>query len=1206
MPLMTIVFGTLSNSFADIVSGEITAEDFLKALLTFSLYFVYLGIAEFVGSYAMWIGFTLAGESMTNKIRHDLLSSLLQKGVAFLDESGTGEVINLLGCDADSLMDALSFKLGKVIAALTSVLVAFLIAFSRSWQLTLIVGSGLFAFAAAGGAGAFVISKSTTLASVHQTEAASIAQEAISGIACTVASSAEKLVSSKYRKSLEKAYRPAVYARISGEMMIATITSTATCLFSLAFWRGSRYYVNGQASFADVLIVLLAVLLGTASLGLVGPNIQAVLAGFSAARKMFATMMRPSSVDAGQDTGVELQSVRGAIRFENVDFAYPTRPDVKVLNSFSLHIPAGGTTAIVGASGCGKSTIIKLLQRFYDPLKGTIRLDGQRLSDLDLKDLRKYVAVVSQEPDLFNTSVYNNIRFGLLRSGRQLDEDQVHREIVAAAQAANIHEAILGMPDGYQTIVGERGARLSGGQRQRVAIARALVANPKILLLDEATSALDTVSESLIQEALASCADKDRTVIIIAHRLSTIKTADNVVVMADGEIVEQGDYENLIKRRGALYRLQNIQQPEKDVVGAHLAPLTADLAVADPESSTITLASSDTTANSVKPLLQTDFKSPSLHAGEEDAQNSDNRNLFGFLFDFNKPSWLQMGFGMCWAIVSGCGSTIQAYLFANAVTSFSTKSLKESKFLSTVDFWAGMLALLAAGQLVASAIRGTSLAICSERFLLQARTQAFDQMLRQEIAYFDEKGGQHLVLLLSTTLGQLNSLSVSQVAIFVVGFTGLISAIALSIAVDWKLGLVFTAMGPILLASGYLQGAFATQREQHSRALYHDAVVLATESIDCIGTVVSLGLEEDLLERFRSLLTSQARRAARKAHVACCVYALSQAAMYLCFTGCFYYGGRLLALKRTTMLDFFVCYTAIVTSTPSTGACFNMLPEIRKGLDACQQLLSLLSRKSAIDASSPAGTTVTGGSAEIATCGVDFRYPTRPDAVALQDITITASPGQFIALVGPSGSGKSTVLSLIERFYDPAFGSILHNGADIRTLNLSGYRKRMALITQQTALFSGTIRENIVLASQSATEDDIRKAMKMAAIDDFVDSLPEGLNTTVGHRGLSLSGGQRQRIAIARALLGDPTVLLLDEATSALDSTAEQLVQSAINAAARGRTTIAVAQRLSTVRHADRIYVIQSGRVVEGGTHEQLMHLDGVYASMILVQESVK
>lgn len=300
---------------------------------------------------------------------------------------------------------------------------------------------------------------------------------------------------------------------------------------------------------------------------------------------------------------------------------------------------------------------------------------------------------------------------------------------------------------------------------------------------------------------------------------------------------------------------------------------------------------------------------------------------------------------------------------------------------------------------------------------------------------------------------------------------------------------------------------------------------------------------------------------------------------------------------------------AIVTGTPATGGCFNFLPDVHRAVGALRSIIDLLSRNPVIDTSRQDGLPVDNSQGSIAMRHVTFKYPTLPGShpLTLNDINLSANRGQTIGVVGPSGSGKSSILSLIERFYDPRRGAVTHDGNDLRSLHLGALRRHMALITQETTLFSGTIRENILLACPdpaTVPEPDLQAAVRAAALEDVVASLPDGLDTEVGYRGLELSGGQRQRIAIARAVVSRPSVLLLDEATSALDSASEGAVQAALQHAAEGRTTIAVAQRLSTVRAADCIYVVADGAVVEAGSHEELVVRGGLYAEMLSVQRA--
>ena len=301
---------------------------------------------------------------------------------------------------------------------------------------------------------------------------------------------------------------------------------------------------DGKMTGGDVMVVLFTTLIGGFELGQAGPKIQAIMQALVAGGRMFKIMDRNSKIDATSDAGTVPVSVSGTIRFEGVHFAYPSRPDITIFRDFNLEIPAGQSIALVGESGSGKSTVVSLIERFYDPLAGKVSLDGEDVAGLQVRWLRDQVGLVSQEPTLFALSIKENIKYG--------KEGATDAEVEAAAKAANAHNFISALPDGYNTQVGERGIQLSGGQKQRVAIARAMLKDPKILLLDEATSALDAESEKVVQDALDN-AMVGRTTVIVAHRLSTVRNANAIAVLQKGKVVEMGTHDELIAEDG-LYR----------------------------------------------------------------------------------------------------------------------------------------------------------------------------------------------------------------------------------------------------------------------------------------------------------------------------------------------------------------------------------------------------------------------------------------------------------------------------------------------------------------------------------------------------------------------------------------------------------------------------------------------------------------------------
>ncbi|KAL5872768.1 hypothetical protein ACKVWM_008433 [Pyricularia oryzae] len=1198
LPIMTILYGSLAGDFAGLTSGQLSRDTFLAHLGSKSLYFVYLACAEAVASYGIWMGFTVAGESITAKIRQRTLAAILEQGVAGSSKHGPGAMTTQIGAHCDTMQEGISSKLGRVLAAVAGVIAAFGIAFSRDWKLSLMMSSGLVAFGLVGAAGGRAIKRSTERSMATAGEASRIAHEAVSGISCVMASSAQARMTDKYLQVLRSGLRNAAASRAAGDAMMAGISCIATLLFALAFWQGSRLFVSGEVDIGDVLTVLLAILLGTASLGIVAPSAQALTSAIAAAEQIFSIIHAPLPITSRPDGGEKPVELQGCFAFRDVHFSYPSRPDVPILNGLDLTIEAGKTTALVGASGCGKSTIFSLLQRFYDPQYGTIELDGHRLDELSVEWLRSNMAVVSQEPILFNTSIHQNIAFGLHKTGCRYTPERERLLVVAAATKACAHDFIVAQPDGYDTVVGDRGALLSGGQRQRVAIARALISDPKILLLDEATSALDTVSENLIQAAL-SAARRDRTVVMIAHRLSTAQSADCIVVLGEQGVVEKGTYQELVARRGAFFNLVESQGVAADL------PYRQNFGV-----STVSLVSGTGTRMDEKSDAAC-LESCATSAPHRVAEEFRPWQIFKFAARVYLQSRHLFIFGIFCAVVCGCTSTMQSFVVAQAISAFGDRPLG-LKSLQNIDHWSALLIAVAVVQLTASMMRGFSLAVCTERFILQVRDKTFGHMMQQTMSYFDSHPATSLTTMLSSLPGELNGAGASLIGTFTVGLVGLVSAICLAIAVSWKLGLVFTAVVPLLLASGYLYGAFASSREQQGRKLYADAVGYATEVIDGMSTVASLQLEDSVLSEFRETLAAARRSSAALANRACLVFAVSQAAQYLCFAACFYYGGTLIASGQATMLQFFICFTAVVTSTPSAGACFGFLPDVHKAAAALRGIMDLLAQEPPIDsATDAAGLAASKVSSLIALDNVVFSYPGKGSdgAPTLRGINLAAHKGQLVALVGPSGSGKSSILSLILRFYDPQAGSVLVDGLDIRKLRVSSLRRHMAYITQDTVLFSGTIRENLLFSAADPSRVSplqLEAAIEAAALKDTIASLPDGLNTAVGHRGMSLSGGQRQRIAIARALISNPAVLLLDEATSALDNVSEQIVQKAIGSAALHRTTIAVAQRLSTVKNADCIYVVDRGSVVESGTHRELLASGGLYATMWDLQTSLE
>ena len=579
MRLMTVVFGQITGIFQGYFNGTETKAAFDAHLGHFTLFFIYFAITEFITIYVCTLGFIYTGEHITQKIREQYLAAILRQNVGFFDKLGAGEITTRITADTNLVQDGISEKIPLTLTAISTFVTAFVVAFVKYWKLTLICSSTVFAIVFTMGFGSSFIIKYNKQSLASYALGGTVAEEVVSSIRNTTAFSTQDKLARQYDIHLKEAEKWGLKLKISLAIMIAAMMGIIYLNYGLSFWQGSRFLVKGEMTLSDVLTIMMSIMIGAFSLGNVAPNAQAFTTSVAAASKIFHTIDRVSPLDPMIETGGKLEHVDGTIELKNIKHIYPSRTEVVVMDDINLKIPAGKTTALVGASGSGKSTIVGLVERFYDPVGGAVYLDDHEISKLNLRWLRQQISLVQQEPVLFGTTIYENIRHGLIGTRDESADAERQKElIVNAAKMANAHGFVSGLPEGYETNVGERGFLLSGGQKQRIAIARAMVSDPKILLLDEATSALDTKSEGVVQAAL-DVAAQGRTTIVIAHRLSTIKTADNIVVMSRGRIVEQGTHDDLLDRRAAYYNLVEAQRISAE---AEAKQIEEDIAATEP------------------------------------------------------------------------------------------------------------------------------------------------------------------------------------------------------------------------------------------------------------------------------------------------------------------------------------------------------------------------------------------------------------------------------------------------------------------------------------------------------------------------------------------------------------------------------------------------------------------------------------------------
>ncbi|KAF0561604.1 multidrug resistance protein MDR [Gigaspora margarita] len=565
MPAFSILFGIMVDYYTNFQTHSISPNEFSREIDYFSLVYVYFSIAIFIATYISVAAWVYTGERIARQIRERFLHAILRQNIAYFDKYGSGEVTTRITTDIHLIQDGISEKVSLAFQNIVQFIASFIIAFTISWKMTLVTGF-ILPFLTINSClmnkfGAIFTKKSLDFYS----SAGIIAEEAISTIRTAVAFSTQKKLSELYDAYLADARKEGLKKSLSNGFALGAMFFGIYTAYALAFWFGSTLIINHELTPGQVTSAFFTLLFGTFSLSGFFVDIQALSLAAGAGPKVFGIIDRVPSIDIASDTGDKPEKVMGHIQLKMINFIYPTRPGVKILNNVSLDVDPGSTVALVGSSGSGKSTIISLILRFYDPISGGLFLDGRDIKSLNLAWLRRQISLVSQEPVLFKTTIAENVSYGLVGSIYENLPNNEKREMIEnACKMANAHDFIMNLPDKYETMVGERGILLSGGQKQRIAIARAIIKDPKILLLDEATSALDTQSEGIVQNALDK-ASKGRTTIVIAHRLSTIRNATKIIVMNKGVIVEMGTHPELMNKKTFYSKLVEIQQIQQSL-----------------------------------------------------------------------------------------------------------------------------------------------------------------------------------------------------------------------------------------------------------------------------------------------------------------------------------------------------------------------------------------------------------------------------------------------------------------------------------------------------------------------------------------------------------------------------------------------------------------------------------------------------------------
>nr|APD26549.1 ATP-binding cassette transporter subfamily B member 1-like X8 protein [Brachionus koreanus] len=1180
--MFLICLGTLAAIFSSLIfpfvliilksDAEITNDN--ETL--FEIIYIYAGLALL----SVWIVTNKKNKIILKNLNPDKIQIKILTGIDFRNR-----------VDIEIISTAIGFKLSEFIYLVCRGIACTIFAFIQAWKFSLLIFSIL----------PFVIislifmsnlTKKYTLSELNiNSEANSIAQEALSSFRTVISLGIQKSLCKNFDDIQLNGIKIAKKKGLIVGLFTGLFGFLSNIVFGICIFYGI-YLTRYESELflpEDIIKSFLSLYLTIFSIGQALPFLKEFAEAIAASKVIFEIIERKPDDELikQQDGTRQIENFKGDIEFDNVYFSYPSRSEKYALNGLSFKIPAGKTVALVGSSGGGKSTVVSLLQRFYLPKYGSIKIDGYPIDSLDINWFRNQIALVSQEPILFTDTIRENIRLGKLNAN--------DKDVEKAAKDANAHDFILRLKDEYGTKVGERGTQLSGGQKQRIAIARGLVRQPRVFLFDEATAALDNESEKMVLNCLDE-ARKGRTTIIIAHRLSTISKADIILYISNGQLLEQGTHEELLAKQGEYFKLieSQLNRDNKQITD-------------ECEFKSQIKDCSD---------IRIKHQEPNRKKNEK---NKKNHNLFYYerkLFKLNLPNLFWLLVGLLSASIAGLLDPATNIVFLQIYNLFAIEDANKQKYESLkfmlILFLIGILSILI------EILQNFTFSLIGSKLTKQIRSLMFKSMLSQEMAFHDMENNCSNILTtqLSTSALLCRGLFSDKIRAYSQCLFILLFSLIYSFSINWKLSLVLMIFFPIT----FLIGVFSNTRlnidqKINGRYLNEEAGRIAIECFENIKTVFSLNRQGFFVDKFCQVFSNKkSRKALLLDNCQAFFYSLSNSIMFFVQLSAFSYGYYLLKNNELSLAHIFSIYNVLIVSAMIIANSFSQLPDQKKALNATKMAFEIIERKSKLNNFDEQGLVLDTIAGDIKFDNVFFNYPNRPDVQILSGFNLELKNGTTNALVGSSGCGKSTIIALLLRFYDVDKGAIYLDGVDIRKLNINWLRSITGLVGQEPILFNLSIYDNICLGDINRNKakieiNEIIDICTSANIHYKIESLPEKYDTIVGSKGGQLSGGEKQRIAIARALIRKPKILLLDEATSALffhkivlccnnkiisvsqlmlvDNQSESLVKKALDEARIGRTCVIIAHssqlsfRLSTIENSSKISYVENGKIVE-------------------------
>ena len=1192
--------------------------------------FFIFGAISFLANFLSIAFWSLVGSRMCHRLKRQYFTTILSQEQGWFDANNAFEFATKVQAQLEQIEFGVGEKLGLVIQMLASCVISFIFAFIISWKIALvmlcvapfIIVDVLF----------LVNSLRTGIIMGRKTweKAGGLAEEMLYNIKTVTSFANFEFETRRFNEKVELCY----------QLDLGTVFRLAMCIGILIFFLnlsfviavlygrtliGKDYNENKGKDYTagDVMCSALCTLMGIMGIGLTAPNIKVIQESCTACSDYFTLYEREPQMDYSQSIEKPPRDqITGRIEMKNIKFIYPSDPNRRViLEGLNLTFEPGKKVALVGESGCGKSTTVNLIERLYEATDGEILIDGLDIKKYDIKYLRSLIGYVQQEPVLFNKSIRHNLIFGREEQIRQLGD--LDTLIQNACDESYATEFISKLPDQLDYVVGIKGSKLSGGQKQRVAIARAILHQPKILILDEATSALDTKSEKEVQRALDNISQKNVTTVIIAHRLSTIKNADLIYAIKEGRVIEQGTHKELLAKNGYYAGLVRSQLAQDEI------ETKEELEIREKKSS---LKRRNTDEE-----VQFQKKDDEIYI----EQDSVKVNPCRIVREVMREHCGILVLAIIGAAGVGASQPINGFVMAKCLNGMN--SMYQTIRYDDTLFYAWFLLLIAFLQGVFNFLMiwmFTRIGVALARLY---RKKILRKYLQFHMSFYDitKNSPGSLLTRLSIDTMQLNNLVFSTVGSSVQVSVTFVLGLIMGCIYEYRLCLIMFAFVPFIALAIIIRRSVNSGSGKRGVKANVEAGGILSECVTNTKTIYSYNFQQPAVEMYMDVLEYNRRKFMKDALLAGFFVGLGQFCLFAGQACVFIAAKHYILNGDIDSEDMGLALNIVLTSAGGIGNGLAQLGDIKKAIIAFKSIYSTIDQPVLINPfrkDNEGKISAQNIKGKIELRHVYFAYPTRPEQVILKDVSFTVYPGQQDALVGYSGSGKSTIIQLLTRFYDveDGKGEILIDDVNIKDYNLYELRKKIGLVSQEPVLFKRSVLENVRYGNLSATDEECIEAARQANImkfftkekmhqvldvqskqqalaankkkkDEKKDEKKDGKDNKdpnapekegegkVGTKEDPVSGGEKQRLAIARAFLKDPTILLLDEATSALDKDSEKLVQASLDKLAANRTSIAIAHRLSTIEHCDQIFVLENGRLVEQGTHEQLMALKNKY-----------